>query len=64
MPSKESLMILNKTRAMILLGKIFIKHYRYCCEGRKYSKFTWKRSKKKKKKNTHTHAMKKDHSKR
>ena len=57
MSSKESLMILNKTKANILLQKIFITHYKYCYKGQKYCKLTWKRNKTK-------HGMKKDHSKR
>ena len=57
MPSKEYLMPLNKTTVNIFLGKIFIKHYKYCYKGRTYSKFVWKRNKAK-------HVMKKDCSKR
>ena len=49
-------MILNKTRANILLQKIFIKNYISCYKELKYCKFAWKRNKAK-------HVMKKDFSK-
>ena len=55
--SIESLMMLNKTRVNILLGKIFIKNYKYCYKGLNISDSHRKRNKAK-------HVMKIDHCKR